>query len=118
MRVEGGMKVIEQAIKNLEPHHLDCIKEYGEDNELRLTGRHETGSIDQFTYGYVATKPLNLNRKLTVSTALPTVDALSAFPERLLPWATVTSRIDDPLPTLILTELLRSFFSTLWLKWS
>ncbi|CAM1500989.1 Fc.00g101510.m01.CDS01 [Cosmosporella sp. VM-42] len=51
MREEGGMKAIEQAIKNLEPHHVDCIKEYGEDNDLRLTGRHETGSIDQFTYG-------------------------------------------------------------------
>lgn len=51
MREEGGMKLIEQAIKNLEPHHADCIKEYGENNELRLTGRHETGSIDKFTYG-------------------------------------------------------------------
>jgi glutamine synthetase len=51
MRKEGGMKFIEQAIKNLEPHHAACIKEYGENNELRLTGRHETGSIDHFTYG-------------------------------------------------------------------
>lgn len=51
MRVEGGMKHIEDAIKKLEPHHEECIKEYGEDNDQRLTGRYETGSIDQFTYG-------------------------------------------------------------------
>lgn len=51
MRVEGGMAHIEAALKKLEPHHLECIKEYGDDNELRLTGRHETGSIDKFTWG-------------------------------------------------------------------
>ncbi|POR32690.1 Glutamine synthetase [Tolypocladium paradoxum] len=51
MRVEGGMKYIEDALKKLEPHHLECIKEYGEDNDQRLTGRHETGSIDQFSWG-------------------------------------------------------------------
>lgn len=45
------MKYIEEAIKKLEPHHVECIKEYGEDNELRLTGLHETGSIEKFTYG-------------------------------------------------------------------
>ncbi|KAM0670643.1 hypothetical protein ACQRIT_006807 [Beauveria bassiana] len=51
MRVEGGMAHIEAALKNLEPHHEECIKEYGEDNEQRLTGGYETGSIEQFTYG-------------------------------------------------------------------
>ena len=51
MRVEGGMKFIEEAIKKLEPQHEECIKEYGDDNDLRLTGQYETGSIDQFTYG-------------------------------------------------------------------
>lgn len=51
MRAEGGLKFIEEAIKKLEPFHKECIKEYGEDNDQRLTGRHETGSIDSFTYG-------------------------------------------------------------------
>jgi glutamine synthetase len=51
MRKEGGMAHIEAALKKLEPCHLECIKEYGEDNELRLTGRHETGAIDKFTWG-------------------------------------------------------------------
>jgi glutamine synthetase len=51
MRTEGGMEHIEAALKKLEPHHVECIKEYGDDNELRLTGRHETGSIEKFTWG-------------------------------------------------------------------
>ncbi|KAI1848032.1 hypothetical protein JX265_002036 [Neoarthrinium moseri] len=51
MRVEGGMKHIEAAIKKLEGRHLEHIAVYGEGNEKRLTGRHETGSIDKFTYG-------------------------------------------------------------------
>lgn len=51
MRSEGGLKHIEDAIKKLEPHHIECIKEYGEDNEQRLTGNCETGSIETFTYG-------------------------------------------------------------------
>jgi glutamine synthetase len=51
MREEGGMKAIEAAIKKLEGRHLEHIAVYGEDNEKRLTGRHETGAIDSFTYG-------------------------------------------------------------------
>jgi glutamine synthetase len=51
MRVEGGMKYIEAAIKKLEGRHKEHIAVYGEDNTMRLTGRHETGSIDTFTYG-------------------------------------------------------------------
>ena len=51
MRKEGGMKHIEAAIKKLEGRHEEHIAVYGEDNTMRLTGRHETGSIDTFTYG-------------------------------------------------------------------
>jgi len=51
MRKEGGMKHIEAAIKKLESRHKEHIAVYGEDNTLRLTGRHETGSIDTFTWG-------------------------------------------------------------------
>lgn len=51
MREEGGMKHIEAAIKKLEGRHKEHILVYGEGNELRLTGRHETGAIDQFTWG-------------------------------------------------------------------
>lgn len=51
MRKEGGMKHILAAIERLEGRHKEHIAVYGEDNTLRLTGRHETGSIDTFTYG-------------------------------------------------------------------
>lgn len=51
MRKEGGMKHIEAAIKKLGERHKEHIAVYGEDNTLRLTGRHETGSIDSFSYG-------------------------------------------------------------------
>lgn len=51
MREEGGMKHIESAIKKLESRHKEHIAVYGKGNELRLTGRHETGSIDVFSAG-------------------------------------------------------------------
>jgi len=50
-RAEGGMKVIEEMIKKLEKRHLQHIEVYGSDNDLRLTGRHETGHIGQFSSG-------------------------------------------------------------------
>ena len=41
--MQGGMKYIEAAIKKLEGRHKEHIAVYGEDNDKRLTGRHETG---------------------------------------------------------------------------
>ncbi len=40
-------KICEEFGKNIERH----IRVYGEDNEKRLTGEHETQSIDKFSYG-------------------------------------------------------------------
>ena len=51
MRSEGGLKVIEAAMKKLESRHFEHIAVYGEGNEDRLTGRHETGNIDKFSWG-------------------------------------------------------------------
>jgi glutamine synthetase len=51
MREPGGIKVIDEAIKKLAARHAQHIAVYGEDNELRLTGKHETASIAQFTSG-------------------------------------------------------------------
>lgn len=51
MRKEGGIKVVEAAMKKMETRHLDHIEVYGKHNEDRLTGRQETGNIDKFTYG-------------------------------------------------------------------
>lgn len=48
---QGGMKHIEAAIKKLEGRHKEHIAVYGEGNEQRLTGSHETGAIDQFSWG-------------------------------------------------------------------
>ncbi|BFZ63921.1 glutamate--ammonia ligase [Saitoella coloradoensis] len=51
MREEGGMKHIMSAIEKLSKRHKEHIAVYGSDNELRLTGRHETGHIDDFSFG-------------------------------------------------------------------
>ncbi|CAE6474692.1 unnamed protein product [Rhizoctonia solani] len=51
MREKGGMKAIEAAIEKLGKRHEDHIAVYGEDNDLRLTGRHETGHISAFSSG-------------------------------------------------------------------
>ena len=51
MRVEGGMKVIEAAIEKLSQKHDEHIAVYGDDNDMRLTGRHETGHIGTFSSG-------------------------------------------------------------------
>lgn len=42
---------IMHGISNLSNNHQKHIECYGVDNHLRLTGEHETSSIDKFTYG-------------------------------------------------------------------
>lgn len=55
MRADGGMKAIEAAIAKLAKQHAKHIKAYdpqgGEYNKLRLSGQHETSSIDKFSWG-------------------------------------------------------------------
>jgi glutamine synthetase len=51
MREPGGRKFIDDAIEKLSQKHLEHIAVYGEDNELRLTGKHETASIATFSSG-------------------------------------------------------------------
>lgn len=51
MREPGGIKHIEEAIDKLSRRHDEHIAVYGDDNELRLTGKHETGSINHFSSG-------------------------------------------------------------------
>lgn len=51
MRNNGGYDAILAAIKELEKKHDLHISVYGEENHQRLTGRHETASIDKFSYG-------------------------------------------------------------------
>jgi glutamine synthetase len=51
MRKEGGYAIIEQAIRRLGARHAAHIAAYGEGNERRLTGKHETASMNKFSYG-------------------------------------------------------------------
>lgn len=46
-----GMEAIHSAIKALEGKHKEHIAVYGADLELRLTGKHETASINEFISG-------------------------------------------------------------------
>ena len=50
-RADGGIKVIEEAMKKLAKRHDEHIKVYGAHNEERLTGLHETAPIHEFRYG-------------------------------------------------------------------
>jgi glutamine synthetase len=51
MREPGGIKIIEEACKKLAKTHDKHIKIYGSSNEQRLTGDHETCSMEEFKYG-------------------------------------------------------------------
>lgn len=51
MRKDGGIKAIEEAMTSLEKRHTEHMKVYGEGNESRMTGQHETASYDKFTWG-------------------------------------------------------------------
>ncbi|KAF5747476.1 glutamine synthetase [Tripterygium wilfordii] len=51
MRSDGGYEVIKKAIEKLGLRHKEHIAAYGEGNERRLTGRHETADINTFLWG-------------------------------------------------------------------
>jgi len=55
MRADGGMKAIKEAIERLSKKQEKHIKAYdprgGEYNKLRLSGAHETSSINKFSWG-------------------------------------------------------------------
>merc|ERR1711907_694448 len=51
MREEGGYDVIKKVCDAFGKVAEDHIKEYGEGNDKRLTGKHETCSIKEFKYG-------------------------------------------------------------------
>ena len=51
MREDGGYPAIIEACENLSKNPQEHIEVYGEDNDQRLTGEHETCSIEEFRYG-------------------------------------------------------------------
>ncbi|MEA2884053.1 MAG: glutamine synthetase, partial [Bradyrhizobium sp.] len=51
MRETGGKEYFEALMEAFQANRADHIAVYGPDNHMRLTGKHETASIDTFTFG-------------------------------------------------------------------
>ena len=51
MRNEGGEEYFKNIFNAFDSRHTLHINNYGSSNELRLTGKHETQSIDKFSWG-------------------------------------------------------------------
>ena len=51
MREPGGIESIHRFIDTLSLYHQGMLDISGEGNEQRLTGKHETSSLDEFTWG-------------------------------------------------------------------
>jgi glutamine synthetase len=51
MREVGGKEYFDSILNVFELNHSKHIENYGSNNEYRLTGKHETQSIDKFSYG-------------------------------------------------------------------
>ena len=51
MRTSGSEELMKGLCEKLGAEHKTGIAAYGSDNDMRLTGLHETQSIDTFSYG-------------------------------------------------------------------
>ena len=51
MREEGGEDYFKSIFRAFDVRQQSHIEVYGSDNHLRLTGKHETQSIDKFSWG-------------------------------------------------------------------
>ena len=51
MRSEGGKELFKAICESFRPVHKEHIEVYGAYNDQRLTGLHETQSMDKFSYG-------------------------------------------------------------------
>jgi glutamine synthetase len=51
MREEGGKEYFTSIFNSFSSRHKTHIENYGSDNNLRLTGKHETQSIEKFSWG-------------------------------------------------------------------
>jgi len=69
-----GYDAIIKAMGKLEKKHMEHIRVYGEGNERRLTGRHETAPIDKFSYGVA-------NRGASIRIPRPTFDKKRGYVE-------------------------------------
>ncbi len=66
MREEGGKELFMSICEAFRPVHDEHIAVYGSNNDQRLTGAHETQSIDQFSYG-VSDRGASIRIPLNVS---------------------------------------------------
>ena len=66
MRTSGGREHFSNICESMAKRHKEHIVEYGEGNEHRLTGLHETQHIGQFSYG-VADRGASIRIPLSVS---------------------------------------------------
>ena len=51
MREVGGKPYFDMLFFAMEQNHSKHIENYGSDNQMRLTGKHETQSMDKFSWG-------------------------------------------------------------------
>jgi glutamine synthetase len=51
IRETGGKEYIEKVCSHFGKYHDEHIAVYGSDNDQRLTGAHETASVDKFSFG-------------------------------------------------------------------
>ena len=51
LRETGGKEYFEKLMDAFQKNREEHIAAYGPDNHMRLTGQHETQSIDMFSYG-------------------------------------------------------------------
>jgi glutamine synthetase len=51
MREDGGIDVIREACEKLSDKHMEHMGVYGNDNEERMSGEHETSKYTEFSYG-------------------------------------------------------------------
>ena len=66
MREEGGEEYFKNIFRSFDLRQKEHISVYGSDNEYRLTGKHETQSIDKFSWG-VADRGASIRVPLSVS---------------------------------------------------
>lgn len=84
----GVENSIEKTIFGLSNSHKDFIKIYGEGNERRMTGKHETSKLEEFSYGVA-------NRKCSIRIPINTMISKSGYIEDRRP----ASNIDPYLVT-------------------
>jgi len=80
-------------MKNLSQKHKEHILLYGEGNELRLTGGHETSSILKFDYG-------EGNRGSSIRIPIPTMNDKKGYFEDRRP----SSNVDPYLSSAIIVD--------------